>query len=187
MQYDITFNYAGWSRYAYHRATADWLMRRFGPTATAALERAGHIPTIYPSPVDTRDLAKGIRQAPEGPRYSTGYGDLIGVRTVLVENHMLKPYRRPIAPAVLRRCSRAGSPRRRRSARSSGSRESASRPFVPGQRTDGQRWTGKPITFRMPIIGQDPIETVTLPIAWWVPPEQTEVLDRLCHAVARRA
>ena len=30
---------------------------------TGALERAGHIPTIYPSPVDTRDPTKGIRAA----------------------------------------------------------------------------------------------------------------------------
>lgn len=63
---------------------------------TAALEKAGHIPTIYPSPIDTREPAKGIRQAPEGPRYSTGYGDFIGVPTVLVENHMMKPYRQRV-------------------------------------------------------------------------------------------
>jgi murein tripeptide amidase MpaA len=78
MQYDVTFTYAGWGRYAYHRATADWLTNRFGPHVTRALTRAGHVPTIYPSPIDTRDPAKGIRQAPEGPRYSTGYGDFIG-------------------------------------------------------------------------------------------------------------
>jgi len=68
-------------------------MRRFGPQVTAALECAGHIPTIYPSPFDTWNPTAGIRQAPEGPRYSTGFGDFIGVPTVLVENHMLKPYR----------------------------------------------------------------------------------------------
>ena len=96
MQYDITFTYAGWGRYAYHRATADWLQGRFGPSVTAALEKAGHIPTIYPSPIDTREPTKGIRQAPEGPRYSTGYGDFIGVPTVLVENHMMKPYRQRV-------------------------------------------------------------------------------------------
>ncbi|WP_414712239.1 M14 family metallopeptidase, partial [Sphingomonas sp.] len=96
MQHDITFTYAGWGRYAYHRATADWLMQRFGPHVTAALEGAGHVPTLYPSPIDTRNPAAGIRQAPEGPRYSTGYGDFIGVPTVLVENHMLKPYRQRV-------------------------------------------------------------------------------------------
>ena len=46
MQYDITFTYAGWGRYAYHRATADWLQGRFGPSVTAALEKAWHVPTI---------------------------------------------------------------------------------------------------------------------------------------------
>ncbi len=96
MQYDVTFTYAGWGKYARHRATADWLERRFGPAVTAALTNAGHIPSIYPSPIDTRAPTKGIRYSPEGPRYSTGYGDFIGVPTVLVENHMLKPYRQRV-------------------------------------------------------------------------------------------
>ncbi|WP_307562217.1 M14 family metallopeptidase [Novosphingobium rosa] len=96
MGYDTTFTYAGWGRYAYHRTGADWLMTRFGPQVTQALQRAGHSPIIYPSPVDTREPTKGIREAPEGPRYSTGYGDFIGVPTVLIENHMLKPYRRRV-------------------------------------------------------------------------------------------
>ncbi|WP_374943716.1 M14 family metallopeptidase [Sphingomonas sp.] len=96
MGYDVTFTYAGWGRYAQHRATADWLETRFGPTVMAALTRAGHRPTIYPSPVDVREPTKGIRYSPEGPRYSTGYGDFIGVPTVLVENHMLKPYRQRV-------------------------------------------------------------------------------------------
>jgi hypothetical protein len=48
-----------------------------------------------------------------------------------------------------------------------------------------QRWTGKPIQFRMPIIGQRPTETVRLPKAWWIPPEQAEVIDRLrVHGIA---
>jgi murein tripeptide amidase MpaA len=208
MQYDITFTYAGWGRYAYHRATADWLMRRFGPTVTTALERAGHIPTIYPSPVETRDPTKGIRQAPEGPRYSTGYGDFISVPTVLVENHMLKPYRqRVLGTYVLLEAALklAATDRDRIVAAKAADRASRPATMLTGwkpavtpigwiERFKGidyetyrspasgrieQRWTGKPSRFRMPIIGQDPVETVTLPIAWWVPPEQTEVLDRL--------
>jgi hypothetical protein len=208
MQYDITFTYAGWGRYAYHRATADWLTARFGPTVTTALERAGHIPTLYPSPIDTREPAKGIRQAPEGPRYSTGYGDFIGVPTVLVENHMLKPYRqRVLGTYVLLEAALklAATDRERIAAAKAADR--ASRPATmltrwkpaatpigwidkfkgiafetyrsPASGRLEQRWTGKPITFRKPIIGQDPVETVTLPTAWWVPAEQAEVLDRL--------
>ena len=197
MQYDITFTYAGWGRYAYHRATADWLTGRFGPTVTAALERAGHVPTLYPSPIDTRDPAKGIRQAPEGPRYSTGYGDFIGVPTVLVENHMLKPYRqRVLGTYVLLEAALklAATDRARRPATMLARWKPAATPIGWIERFKGigfetyrspasgrmeQRWTGKPITVRMPIIGQDPVETVSLPTAWWVPAEQTEALDRL--------
>jgi murein tripeptide amidase MpaA len=208
MQYDVTFTYAGWGRYAYHRATADWLTKRFGPHVTRALTRAGHIPTLYPSPIDTRDPAKGIRQAPEGPRYSTGYGDFIGVPTVLVENHMLKPYRqRVLGTYVLLEAALglAGQERDRIAAAKATAR--ASRPttmlarWKPAARPIGwieqfkgvafdtyrspatgrmeQRWTGRRVTVRMPIIGQEPVETVTLPKAWWVPKEQAEILDRL--------
>ncbi len=208
MQYDITFTYAGWGRYAYHRATADWLTDRFGPSVTTALERAGHIPTIYPSPVDTREPTKGIRQAPEGPRYSTGYGDFIGVPTVLVENHMLKPYRqRVLGTYVLLEAALklAATDRDRITAAKAADR--ASRPATmltrwkpaatpidwieqfrgvafetyrsPASGRLEQRWTGKPITVRMPVIGQVPVETVKLPTAWWIPAEQTEILDRL--------
>jgi hypothetical protein len=42
-----------------------------------------------------------------------------------------------------------------------------------------QKWLGRPVTWRMPIIGQDPVETVTLPKAWWIPASQTDVIDRL--------
>ncbi len=208
MQYDITFTYAGWGRYAYHPATAGWLMTRFGPSVTAALDRAGHIPTLYPSPIDTRDPAKGIRQAPEGPRYSTGYGDFIGMPTVLVENHMLKPYRqRVLGTYVLLEAALKLAAQDRDRIVAAKALDRASRPATmlarwrPAatpvdwverfkgvafetyrSRASGrmeQRWTGTPIHFRMPIIGQDPVETVTLPKAWWVAREQVELIDRL--------
>lgn len=208
MQYDITFTYAGWGRYAYHRATAEWLMARFTPQVTAALERAGHVPTIYPSPIDTRAPEKGIRQAPEGPRYSTGYGDFIGVPTVLVENHMLKPYRqRVLGTYVLLEAALKLAAEDRERIAAVKARDRASRPatmlarWKPAAEPVGwvenfkgvafgtyrspatgrleQRWTGEPITFRMPVIGQAPVETVSLPKAWWVPAAQTEVIDRL--------
>ena len=217
MQYDITFTYAGWGRYAYYRATADWLTTRFGPSVTTALDQAGHHPTLYPSPIDTRDPLKGIRQAPEGPRYSTGYGDFIGVPTVLVENHMLKPYRQRVLGTyvLLEAALKLASQDRGRIAAAKAS-DRASRPATmltrwrPAatpvgwvERFEGiafetyrspasgrleQRWTGTPITFRMPIIGQDPVETITLPKAWWIGPEQVEVIDRLrLHGIAFEA
>jgi hypothetical protein len=214
MQYDVTFAYAGWGKYARHRATADWLEGHFGPAVTTALTKAGHIPSIYPSPIDTREPTKGIRFSPEGPRYSTGYGDFIGVPTVLVENHMLKPYRqRVLGTYVLLEAALkiAGQDSQRIAAAKA--KDRASRPtelltrWVPATQPIGwierfkgvafdtyvspasgrreQRWLGKPITFRMPIIGQRPTQTAQLPKAWWVPAEQIEVVDRLrLHGIA---
>ncbi|KQM32194.1 carboxypeptidase [Sphingomonas sp. Leaf10] len=214
MQYDVTFTYAGWGRYARHRATADWLERRFGPAVSTALTKAGHMPVIYPSPVDTRHPEKGIRYSPEGPRYSTGYGDFIAMPTVLVENHMLKPYRqRVLGTYVLLEAALqvAASDAARISAAKAADR--ASRPvelltrwkpaaapigwiekfrgvafdtyLSPASGREEQRWLARPITFRMPIIGQTPTERVRLPKAWWVPREQSEVIDRLrLHGIA---
>ena len=208
MQYDVTFTYAGWGTYARHRATADWLQGRFGPAVTQALTQAGHTPTIYPSPIDTREPTKGIRYSPEGPRYSTGYGDFISVPTVLVENHMLKPYRQRVLGTyvLLEAALKIAATDASRIAAAKAT-DRASRPaelltrWAPAPQPIGwveqfrgiafdlylspasgrleQRWLGQPITFRMPIIGQQPTESVRLPKAWWVPAAQAEVLDRL--------
>ncbi len=208
MQYDITFTYAGWGTYARHRATADWLDGRFGPAVSKALADAGHIPIKYPSPIDTRQPNKGIRYSPEGPRYSTGYGDFIGMPTVLVENHMLKPYRqRVLGTYVLLEAALKIAATDAARIAAAKAQDRASRPaelltrWTPAAQPIGwieqfkgvafdtymspasgrleQRWNGKPITFRMPIIGQTPTERVRLPKAWWVPLAQTEVIDRL--------
>ncbi|RPD44324.1 carboxypeptidase [Hymenobacter sediminis] len=208
MQYDVTFTYAGWGTYARHRATADWLQGRFGPAVMQALTKAGHTPTIYPSPIDTREPTKGIRYSPEGPRYSTGYGDFISVPTVLVENHMLKPYRqRVLGTYVLLEAALKLAAQDAGRIAAAKAADRASRPvelltrWTPAPQPIGwieqfkgiafdtylspasgrleQHWLGRPITFRMPIIGQQPTETVRLPKAWWVPAAQTEVLDRL--------
>ena len=208
MQYDVTYTYAGWGRYARHRATAAWLEQRFGPAVSQALTAAGHLPAIYPSPIDTRQPDKGIRYSPEGPRYSTGYGDFIAVPTVLVENHMLKPYRqRVLGTYVLLEAALKIAARDAQRIAAAKAEDRASRPralltrWTPAAQPIGwierfkgvafdtylstasgrreQRWLGRPVTFRMPIIGQTPTETVRLPRAWWVPAAQTEVLDRL--------
>lgn len=213
-QYDVTFTYAGWGRYARNRHTADWLEHRFGPAVTKALARQGHIPGVYPSAVDARDPAKGIRFSPEGPRYSTGYGDFIGMPTVLVENHALKPYRQRVLGAyvlveaalqlvageagriahakaadratrhttLLTRWKPAPSP----IASIEGFKGVAYDTYPsPASGRREQRWLGRPIRMRMPVIGQVATESVTLPEAWWVPAAQTEVIDRLkLHGIA---
>lgn len=208
MGYDITFTYAGWGTYARHRATANWLQGRFGPAVSQALTAAGHSPIIYPSPIDTREPTKGIRYSPEGPRYSTGYGDFIGMPTVLVENHMLKPYRqRVLGTYVLLEAALKVTARDAGRIAAAKAADRASRPaslltrWTPAAKPIGwiedfkgvafdwyrspatgrleQRWLGRPVSWRMPIIGQEAAETVRLPKAWWVPPSQKEVIDRL--------
>ncbi|WP_200885046.1 M14 family metallopeptidase [Croceibacterium mercuriale] len=214
MGYDITFTYAGWGTYARHRNTADWLQDRFGPAVMRALEDGGHLPIIYPSPVDTRNPQAGIRYSPEGPRYSTGYGDFISVPTVLVENHSLKPYRQRVlgtrvlfeaalriaardAPRIIaaKAADRASRPSRlltrwRPAAEPIGHVENfrgvAFDSYVsPASGREEQRWLGRPVTFRMPIIGQEEVESVILPRAWWIPAAETPVIDRLrLHGIA---
>ena len=208
MQYDVTYTYAGWGKYARHQATARWLEQRFGPAVQAALSRAGHEPIIYPSPIDTRDPGKGIRYSPEGPRYSTGYGDFIGVPTVLVENHMLKPYRqRVLGTYVLLEAALKLAGQDAGRIAEAKAIDRADRPgqlltrWTPAKQPIGwvdkfkgvafesyrsaatgrmeQRWTGQRITFRMPIIGQDATEFVQLPKAWLIPASQTEVIGKL--------
>jgi len=173
-----------------------------------ALTQAGHLPIIYPSPLDTREPTKGIRYSPEGPRYSTGYGDFISVPTVLVENHMLKPYRqRVLGTYVLLEAALKIAAQDAARIAAAKAQDRASRPtklltrWAPAPQPIGwveqfkgiafelypspasgrleQRWLGQPITFRMPIIGQQPTQTVQLPKAWWIPAAQAEVLDRL--------
>ena len=207
-QYDVTFTYAGWGRYARHRATADWLQQRFDPAISAALRKAGHQPGVYPSAIDAHDPARGIRFSPEGPRYSTGYGDFIGVPTVLVENHALKPYRQRVLggyvlmEAALRLAGQEAvqigtakaADRASRPARLMTRWQPAAQPIgaiegfkgvafetyrSPASGRVEQRWLGRPITYRMPIIGQTATEQVTLSKAWWIPAGYTDVVERL--------
>lgn len=207
-QYDVTFTYAGWGRYARHRATADWLQQRFDREITGALRTAGHSPSVYPSAIDDRDPRRGIRFSPEGPRYSTGYGDFIGVPTVLVENHHLKPYRRRVLGSyVLMEAALRLAATDTATIQAAKAKDRASRPaelLTRWRRTDQpigwiedfkgiafdtyrspasgrleQRWLGQPVTFRMPIMGETPTQHVRLPRAWWVPTGHGDVIERL--------
>ena len=96
-QYDIAYAFSGWrGYYAKSPAIGRWLDRRFRPRVDAALARNGHIPGYYVSAVDNRNPDKGISHDPDTPRFSTGYGDVRRLPTVLVETHSLKPYRQRV-------------------------------------------------------------------------------------------
>jgi len=96
-QYDITFGYNGYGHlFAWSPAVGTWLDEVLAPAIDRALVARGHIPGPLISAVNSRDLAKGIEFGVYSPRFSTGYGDLCHVPSVLVENHALKPYRQRV-------------------------------------------------------------------------------------------
>ena len=58
-----------------------------------ATEAAGNVVSWYLEFIDNRDLTKGIRDFNGSPRFSTGYTPLRNRPGILIETHMLKPYR----------------------------------------------------------------------------------------------
>ncbi|CAE6836994.1 M14 family metallopeptidase [Xanthomonas arboricola] len=206
-QYDITFTFAGWGTYARSRATADWLQQRFTLAVNTALRKQGNEPAIYPSLIDEDEPRSGLRYAPEGPRYSTGYGDFAGIPTVLVENHRLKSYRQRVLgdyvllEAALRvvardagnidaakRADRAARPQELMVAWERLQQPIAQVPFKgvsytralsPVSGRQELRWEGRDETWTLPVIGYRQTQAVRYPLAWWIPPGNDDVVELL--------
>lgn len=65
----------------------------FEPVVRPALERSGHVVESYFNLRDPVDITKGIERMIFPPRFSNGYGALRNRPTILVETHMLKPFK----------------------------------------------------------------------------------------------
>ena len=89
--YDVTYGFNG-SHAAGSPSGARWLERRLRPAVDEALRERGHVPGPLVFLADNADPGKGNVVWTAPPRFSNGYGDLIHLPTVLVENHSLKPY-----------------------------------------------------------------------------------------------
>ncbi len=207
-QYDITMGFVGWEGYyARSPAIGRWLDTRFRPAITSALKREGHIPGLYVSGVDDRDPDKGIALGADTPRFSTGYGDVARVPTVLVENHSLKNYRqRVLGTYVLVEAALKLVGDDAGGVRDAIAADRASRPTETVIRwkpkaeplyttsflgvahdryrsaASGRvevRFLGQPVTQPMPVYGEEPALTLKLPRAWWVPASSTAVIERL--------
>jgi murein tripeptide amidase MpaA len=208
-QYDITYAFPGWGGYYAHSpAIGRWLDRRYRPAIDAALISAGHIPGMYVAAEDGRNPDKGIDLNADQPRYSTGYGDLARIPTVLVETHSLKPYRQRVLGTYvlleesLRLVGAEGaridaaiaSDGRSHPAIETLSWKAAPKPLfvIPDFKgvahqsyrsaaSGGNevRWLGGPLIQRMPVFGQVPDKVVTLPAAWWVPATKPDVISLL--------
>ena len=70
-----------------------WEKRVIDDRVAAATEAAGNVVSWYLEFIDNRDLTKGIRDFNGSPRFSTGYIPIRNRPGILIETHMLKPYR----------------------------------------------------------------------------------------------
>lgn len=211
--YDVTYTYAGWGRYAQSEAIMNWLNGAFQSGVDAHVREAGHNPHFYPAAIDPTDITKGLRVSAEGPRYSTGYGDYARIPTVLVEMHNLKPYRQRVLGAyAMIEGALLTTARNLPAVTAAIAADRAARPETlvvrwerddtplevipftgvayetyasPASGAEEVRYLGRTEEWQMPVIGQRPVASVTLPAAWWVPPAETAVIALLdLHGIA---
>lgn len=213
--YDVTYGYEGWDgRYGRSTRIAAWLESTLRPALDAGLTRQGHVPGPLVFAADDQDPAKGVAHFAGTPRFSTGYGDLTRIPTVLVENHSLKPYRQRVLGAYvlleesLKALATGGAAlkaavaadRAERPAEvASGWRPSEQPVDTWRFRTIANERRVSPITGReeviwlgregptvdAPVFGQTPGATLPRPSAYWVPVTKPEVIERLrAHGIA---
>lgn len=209
-QYDITFGFHGWDgSFAWAPAGAAWLDRTLRPALDGALRAAGHLPGPLVFARNNRDLAEGLGAGPADPRFSSAYGDLRHLPTVLVENHSLKPYRqRVLGTYVLLEASLAALGAHAAELRTARATDDAARPatvaanwglsyektvpmdfagiaseeFVsPASGAKEVRWLGTPRTYPgLPVHWNTrPGVELRRPKAYWVPASRKAVIDLL--------
>jgi len=205
-QYDITFGHVG--RYGYSPASSAWLDEVLTPGLNRDLQAMGHIPGPLIFPANWQDFDKGIVKFTAGPRFSDAYGNLRHLPTVLVENHSLKSYKQRVLgtyvllESSLRTLAKDGA-RLREATTADRNRRPEEIPLtwtapqkppemidlltveskkLPSKITGSEyvQWLGKPITQRVPYVKTNqPEVTVRRPVAYWVPPAWSEVIERL--------
>ena len=208
-QYDITF---GWNGAGGHSpAILEWLEKTFRPAVTNDLAAAGHIPGPVDAPnwIDETDWLNGIKGWNAEPRYSTGYGDVRHLPTVILETHSLKPYHQRVLGtyvylesalrasgkngAALRQAIEADRKRRNPVVPLSWDVDQNVPPgkieykgietrAIPSAISGGLRieFTGKPVTATIPYQWQSRVATsITRPKAYWIPAAWSEVIERL--------
>jgi len=90
-QYDITYGASDYSR-----SISKWLTKTFNPEMDNALKTHGHIPGPLIFAANERDFTQGKADFPYMPRFSTSYGDIRRIPSILVENHSLKPFKQRV-------------------------------------------------------------------------------------------
>ncbi|BAJ04179.1 M14 family metallopeptidase [Shewanella violacea] len=205
-QYDVTFGYnlpQGLSPASYA-----WLENDYRPRIESALTSQGHIPGPLVFAIDNTDITKGMSLWNASPRYSNGYGDARHLPTILIENHSLKPYKqRVLGTYVMLEATLKVVGEQATKLKSAIKQDKFNyQPRVTLTWKDAQqkqgwnfkgigyrmekspisgnnivRWTGVPkLYLNLPVIGNTvPDISVTRPSAYYIPPQWTEVIERL--------
>ncbi|MDQ4120773.1 MAG: M14 family metallopeptidase [Acidobacteriota bacterium] len=90
-QYDLTYQFEHHETVA--PAIKNWLETAIEGRAVAATEKNGHLLSPYLQFADNRDLSKGIFEFVASPRFASTYPVLRNRPAILIETHMLKPYK----------------------------------------------------------------------------------------------
>lgn len=94
-QYDITYGSTP-SFASESPKIAELIEKSINPVIDAKLTRFGHQPGPLVFVMNKRELSEGLAGWVATPRFSNGYGDIINLPTILLENHSLKPYKQRV-------------------------------------------------------------------------------------------
>ena len=90
-QYDLTYAVELGSNSK--PVVSKWIRKDLVPPSIEQVERSGHKIFYYVFPREDKDLSKGLTAEAATPRFSTGYFALQNRPSLLIETHMLKPYK----------------------------------------------------------------------------------------------
>jgi Zinc carboxypeptidase len=214
-QYDITYGFQGRDgAWAASPNVAAWMQRVYVRDADKALSAMGHVPGPLIFERDPRDPGAGRQNDGFSPRFSQTYGDMIGMASVLVENHSLKNFKRRVLGTyvlleqTLKTLARDGAGLKAAIAQDRAARPAqlpagwslSDKPvrnveFLPvayekwTSPATGQeeiRWLGRAAKPTMiPLYEEAPTIQLQRPKAYWVPATKPEVIERLkVHGIA---
>lgn len=211
-QYDVTYGFN--EPFASHSPkSAQWLANRFRPAIDVALTVQGHIPGPLVFGIDPLNFAKGLNGWTAPVRFSNGYGDTRHLPTVLVENHSLKPFKQRVLGTyvflqeTLKLLAREGAELQLAKQDDEQARpatqvllykQAAEPSYIAfkGMRYQVEqspislgpyvKWLGEPQNYdKLPVYWEKiPALEVTVPKAYWIPPQYQDVIERLAvHGV----
>jgi len=206
-QYDITYGFNE-AFAAVSANSASWLSSVYRPSIDQALATQGHIPGPLVFGVDPMDFSKGISNSPSTPRFSTGYGDVRHLPTILIENHSLKPFKQRVLGTyvlleqtlkllgeqgkVLQLAKKADEnarpPRQVLQYKTAEQPETMAFKGISYEIAHSDiingpyvKWTGQPKNYtELPVwVDKVPAVEVDVPKAYWIPPQYQDVIARL--------